>query len=223
MELVGLAGRRRVRYYDKSRMEINDPGGDQRSIYYVTNGLLASELISGRVQRGDGTFEERAPATQLIAGDPSGNPGTPTYAALAPYVTTDGASNRALDRTGQPATDFLSGSGTRSSADSRGVTLAHYQSETGHNIASVFWDWANSSGSGLRPDAGVDWIYVLGFPISEPFWIRSTVGGTERDVLVQVFERRVLTYTPDNPAQYRVEFGNIGRHYLNWIEGSPAR
>jgi hypothetical protein len=213
-------GLRRVRYYDKSRMEINNPGGDPNSIYYVTNGLLASELITGRVQRGNASFEQRAPATQLVAGDPSGNPGTPSYAALAPYVTTDGVSHRATDRAGQPATAFLSGSGALSSTDSRGVTLAHYQGETGHNIASVFWSWANSTGSGLRPDVGVDWVYVLGFPTSEPYWIRSTVGGTERDVLVQVFERRVLTYTPDNPAQYQVEFGNIGRHYLSWIDGS---
>ncbi|RIK45166.1 MAG: hypothetical protein DCC58_07360 [Chloroflexi bacterium] len=214
-------GVRRVRYYDKSRMEINDPGGDRSSIFYVTNGLLASELITGRVQRGDARFEQRAPATQLVAGDPSNNPGTPSYATLAPYVTTDGVSNRAPDRTGEPATAFLSGTGALSSTDSRGVTLAHYRSETGHNMASVFWNWANSPNSGLRPDVGVDWVYVLGFPISEPFWIRATVGGTERDVLVQVFERRILTYTPDNPAQYQVEFGNIGQHYLSWISSSP--
>jgi hypothetical protein len=31
-----------------------------------------------------------------------------------------------------------------------------------------------------------------------------------------LFERRVLTYTADNPAAFRVEFGNIGLHYHDW-------
>jgi hypothetical protein len=110
----------------------------------------------------------------------------------------------------------MSGNGQVSSADSGGVTLAHYRSETGHNFASVFWSWANSTGSGLRPEQGIDWLYVLGFPISEPYWIDATVGGTTQRVLVQLFERRALTYTPANPAQ----FGNIGQHYHAWRYGS---
>jgi hypothetical protein len=37
---------------------------------------------------------------------------------------------------------------------------------------------------------------------------------------VQLFERRVLTYTPTNPAAYQVEFGNIGQHYHRWRYGN---
>jgi hypothetical protein len=33
---------------------------------------------------------------------------------------------------------------------------------------------------------------------------------------VQIFERRVLTYNPANPSAWRVEMGNVGRHYLLW-------
>src|SRR5437763_12539389 len=40
-------GQREVRYYDKSRMEINNPAGDPNNIYYVTNGLLTVELVTG--------------------------------------------------------------------------------------------------------------------------------------------------------------------------------
>ena len=36
------------------------------------------------------------------------------------------------------------------------------------------------------------------------------------DVLVQAFERRVLTYTPDNAPEWRVEMGNVGQHYYQW-------
>jgi hypothetical protein len=42
------------------------------------------------------------------------------------------------------------------------------------------------------------------------------VGGVELDVLVQLFERRVLTYTPTNPAGFKVEMGNVGQHYYRW-------
>src|SRR4051794_35890463 len=35
-----------VQYFDKGRMEINDPNADKNSPFYVTNGLLALELIS---------------------------------------------------------------------------------------------------------------------------------------------------------------------------------
>ncbi|MDQ3548687.1 MAG: hypothetical protein M3439_07680, partial [Chloroflexota bacterium] len=57
---------REVRYYDKSRMEINDPAGDPANIYYVTNGLLTVELVTGKLKLGDAAdaVEQRQPATQ---------------------------------------------------------------------------------------------------------------------------------------------------------------
>ncbi|RIK43483.1 MAG: hypothetical protein DCC58_09570 [Chloroflexi bacterium] len=209
-------GARQVRYYDKSRMEITNPDGDSSSIWYVTNGLLTVELVTGRMQTGNSRWEQRPPAQVKVAGDPTNNPGTPTYATFANLATTDGSSNRVSNRTGQPVTQFLAGNGQVASTEDGGVTLAHYRAETGHNIASVFWSWANSANSGLRPDQGVDWLYVLGFPITEPFWIDATIGGTQQRVLVQLFERRALTYNPANPPQFRVEFGNIGLHYQLW-------
>ena len=42
------------------------------------------------------------------------------------------------------------------------------------------------------------------------------VGGIQHQVLVQVFERRVLTYTPSNPDGWKVEAGNVGQHYYTW-------
>src|SRR5436305_3780860 len=56
-------GSRLVEYFDKSRMEINNPAGDKSNPFYVTNGLLTVELISGRMQIGNNTFEDRKPAT----------------------------------------------------------------------------------------------------------------------------------------------------------------
>ena len=40
-------GMRVVQYYDKARMEVNNPNGDRGSLFFVTNGLLVKELISG--------------------------------------------------------------------------------------------------------------------------------------------------------------------------------
>ncbi len=64
--------------------------------------------------------------------------------------------------------------------------------------------------------------FATGFPISEAYWATVRVGGTERTVLVQVFERRVLTYTPGNPPGWDVEAGNVGLHYYEWRYNSSA-
>src|SRR5690349_24814549 len=50
--LVGAGGQRLVQYFDKSRMEINDPQADPTDPFFVTNGLLTVELISGNMQIG---------------------------------------------------------------------------------------------------------------------------------------------------------------------------
>ena len=61
--------------------------------------------------------------------------------------------------------------------------------------------------------------FVVGLPITEAYWVTAMVGGKSKTVLVQAFERRVLTYTPDNPEGFRVEMGNVGLHYLAWRYG----
>ena len=46
-------GRRAVQYFDKGRMEINDPSADPTAPWYVSNGLLVRELIQGQIQVGN--------------------------------------------------------------------------------------------------------------------------------------------------------------------------
>ena len=74
-------GKRLVQYFDKSRMEINNPDGDKTNPFYVTNGLLARELMSGQLQLGDNMFETREPANIGVAGDIDDTSG-PTYKTL---------------------------------------------------------------------------------------------------------------------------------------------
>jgi len=55
---------------------------------------------------------------------------------------------------------------------------------------------------------------------TEAYWTKTQVSGQVKDVLVQLFERRVLTYTPSNSETYQVEMGNVGLQYYQWRYGN---
>jgi hypothetical protein len=79
----GVNGKRLVQYFDKSRMEINNPNGDKSDLFYVTNGLLTVELITGYMQTGNNTRVLRWPAEIPLAGDTNVDTNTgPTYASF---------------------------------------------------------------------------------------------------------------------------------------------
>src|SRR6476469_3321567 len=60
-------GSRTVQYYDKTRMEITHPNAVNDGVWYVTNGLLAKELITGNMQLGDNDFVNVGAAQVNIA------------------------------------------------------------------------------------------------------------------------------------------------------------
>ena len=81
--LPGGRNQRLVQYFDKSRMEINDPNGDRNSKWFVTNGLLTIELISGRSADRRSTVTRTAAARRIpLASDPD-DANAPTYASFA--------------------------------------------------------------------------------------------------------------------------------------------
>lgn len=224
-------GQRLVQYYDKSRMEINRTDvTDPNHPWYVTNGLLTVELITGGIQKGNASFENRGCGAAIpVAGDPS-NP-WPTYRGLADKInplTPPGAPNR----TGQFATEVLNPDGTTApypGGNDPGAQFVYYDTNLGHNIPKAFWDFMNSTGviysdgSYVSTSPWFDWVFVMGWPIGEPYWALMKVGGVDKWVLFQPFERRVLTYTPANPDPWKVEMGNIGQHYYRWrYEGLGA-
>jgi polysaccharide biosynthesis protein PslG len=220
-------GCRTVLYWDKSRMEITQPGGNQNDKYYVTNGLLARELVSGKMQVGNARYIDRGAAQVPAAGDDGANENAPTYASFAGVATLDNDKRRE-NRGNALVTDTIGRGGNVGNDGSKGgynVRLERYEPGTGHNIADVFWRFMNSqgpikvNGQYVTGDA-VDWIYSIGLPLTEPYWARVKVGGVEKDVLIQIFERRALTYTPSNQAAFQVEMGNIGRAYAAWRYGS---
>jgi len=209
----GTGGKRAVVYFDKARMEIARDGKS------VTNGLLVTEMISGQVQTGDTTFRTAQPAAIPIAGDGASNAECPTYATLSAFASygTNQKDRRASDRSGKPVTATLDASGTvgDDAAHANGVTVTAYEPTLGHNLPDVFSSWLDS-----LPGT---WQTLVGLPITEPYWTETRVGGALHPVLMQAFERRVLTYTPDNAAAWQVEMGNVGAQYLRWLDSQSAQ
>ena len=225
----GTGGTRLVQYFDKSRMEINHPAADKNAPFYVTNGLLVVEMIAGRMQIGDTAYQSRPPATIPVAGD-AGDPAAPTYASFVGVANSPVGDHRAPDRTGQFVTATLSRAGSVGDDPAKrqyaGLDLLHYEAGVGHNIPRIFWAFLNQQGPVVENGRTVTgplsnpWFYASGLPISEAYWARVQIGGQPHDVLIQAFERRVLTYTPDNRPPFEVEMGNVGQHYYLWRYGS---
>jgi hypothetical protein len=218
----GVEGKRTVQYFDKSRMEINDPTADPNATWYVTNGLLPIELMTGRQQNGNNLFEQRGPTKVTAIGDPDQ---FPTYADLLPLYQSPGAVNPG--DLGKPATGFLNPGGAITGfndyANDPATILV--RGENNHGVAKAFIDFQNqqglvANGNGGYENAQVyDPLFVFGLPVTGAYWVKAKVGGVERPILFQVFERRVLTYNPANEPAFRVEMGNVGQHYQQWRYG----
>lgn len=189
-----VRGKRLVQYFDKGRMELTTPGAP------VTSGLLVREMISGRMQVGDTAFETRAPARISVAGDPDNL--FPLYSDLtAPLPPQPLAS-------GAPVQTELTPNGPQVAANlpqDAAAAIATTDTATGIAIPRVFVDFRERIG-----------LQVIGLAITQPFWVQVKVAGVQRRVLMQAFERRVLTYNTANPDPFKVEFGNVGQHYYRW-------
>ncbi|HEX8229009.1 MAG TPA: lamin tail domain-containing protein [Chloroflexia bacterium] len=227
-QFAGLPGNNHlVQYFDKGRMEINNPNGDPRDPFFVTNGLLAVELISGQMQTGPDTYENRGPATINLGADPDDRT-APTYQSFNGVSNIPGASNerRATTQVGQVVRTAIDRQGLTqpwpANHPDYGVRIAAFEPATGHNIPNVFWDFLNAEADvfvegDLVPGRLFEpWFAVTGFPISEPYWSYVKVEGRYMDVLTQAYERRVLTFLPQLPTPFKVQMGNIGQHYYEW-------
>lgn len=213
---------RTVQYFDKARMEINhDIHVPSDSPWYVTNGLLVVELATGRLQLGDATFQQREPSSIPVAGDPDGD--APTYASIGAFMASPAY------ELGHVITERVAPDNTIVADPSLAgldVTAYYYVPETTHTVAEPFWYFLTSQqtvfedGEVKSDDLFENPFYATGLPITEAFWVHTTLNGYETDILVQAFERRVLTYTPTNMAGWQVESGNVGQHYYAWRYGA---
>ena len=218
---------RTVQYFDKSRMEINNPAAPQNTDWYVTNGLLVREMITGQVQVGDYKFIPGSPAKISVAGDPNNT--FPYYSDLSRVLN-----NSTNYKLGDHASTGLTPGGFSNLPQFANDPASQIvQLQQNHAIPRAFWNFLTRGGTVYENNVFTykqplfNWLYVTGYPITDPYWVKVKVAGVERDVLFQAFERRLLTYTPANPAQYQVEMGNVGRHYYQWrytdlLGGKPA-
>ncbi|MFL5732815.1 MAG: hypothetical protein ACJ78Q_06405 [Chloroflexia bacterium] len=222
---------RLVQYFDKSRMEINNPNGDKNNPFYITNGLLTVELISGRMQTGNNTFEDRKPATVNVAGD-FDDPNAPTYASFVGKANA-GGDHPDPNKLNQKVTTTLARNGTVGNDPSKSTItntqIVYYDDVTKHNIPKAMWDFLNLQGDVkkgtqvVKETLSTPWFYATGRPISDAYWAKVKIAGKLTDTLIQAYERRVLTYTPSNPAGFQVEMGNIGAHYHDWRYIGPGK
>lgn len=197
--------RRLVQYFDRGRMELDAATGA------VTQGLLVRELTSGAVQVGDDAFTQRSPAnipimaTSANAGQDAG----PTYADFAVA-----ALSRSPNRTVSPdgvLDDWLLPGGKVLTGPVPVVAIAAiYVDVTGHNVPDVFAAWFAT-----EPFGTLSWQQALGYPVSEAYWVQADGA----DHLVQLFERRVVVYTPRAASSEQFAVTNVGRHYFRWRYG----
>lgn len=221
-------GVRQVQYFDKSRMEINDPTVDPGDLWQVTNGLLVVEMVEGKIQTGDTQFDHSPdPANIPVAGDLNVVPGL-TYAKIneLDLRLIGGRAEGTLINEAVREDDIV----VDEQYDQYGVTAMHQVELEGINntVASPFWGFMNEEGlvyqdgQYFEDSLFLNPFYATGYPITEAYWSTVMVEGDPTDVLWQCFERRCLTYTPDNEPGWQVESGNVGLHYYLWRYGEDG-
>ena len=132
-------------------MEINDPNADPNTQWFVTNGLLTIELISGQMQIGNNAFVNRYSANIPISGD-FDDANAPTYAAFQGVSNTRKGDHPQPDKRNQFATNTINKAGqvgddpSKASADTK---IDYYEPGTKHNIPHAFWTFLNASGQAL--------------------------------------------------------------------------
>jgi len=116
----------------------------------------------------------------------------------------------AESRVGQPVQALVYGDGSveEASVTDSQILVTSYDAVTGHNVAAPFADWV------ARQPFPASWL--IGLPLTEPYWHDALLDGVPTRVLVQAFERRILTWTPGQAEGWAVESNNAGLHYREW-------
>jgi hypothetical protein len=201
--------RRVVQYFERGRMELETGSSD------ISNGSLVSEMVHGEIDLGRNlSLERQPPDIPVDSGEHEEN--VPTYLTLSRF-----ASGPAEDQTGQRVISWINRGGLVDRSSTPEIVLfERYIEETGHNLPDVFVDLFE------RPEfQDGAWIESFGYPISEPFWAEYRRNDELKPSLIQVFERRVLVYTPELERSRAFTVANSGKHYSRWrygIEPNPS-
>jgi hypothetical protein len=178
-----------AQYYEKAVVEdhASDAGIGPNSPYRYQYGLLVDQLHQAQVNL-------------PIGGDVS----SLTYAGLHIYAD---KSNLVPPPPGYTGNVYKYPDGT--------VFIpftADLSAGPGHTIWPQFWPYMNRRD--LFPGG---WLNDIGLPITQPIQAKVTknfaTGPVERTIIVQAFQRTILTYDPANPPDWQVERANIGTDY----------
>lgn len=204
-------GQRMVWYFPHGRMEVTRPDGNPHAAGFISFGALVREMVGGTISTGEHAQQAYVPALLPIVGDAVPAALTVTYADLYPH-TSLANDTRTAAQGGSVVTNTLTKHHRLFLADRfahYNVVLGRYDTNAGHNVAQVFDD-----------ALGADHIAELaGAPLSEPVWISVPVDNTPTDLLIQLWERRVLVYNPTQAEGERVRWNEAGRHYAQWRYG----
>lgn len=220
-------GLRSMVYYDKGRLDIPDPSEDPSNPWYVVPASLVREMLTGEIPFGADVEVKRGRATIPVVGD-AAQPQALTYATLAPLASIDAPTSTrsgtlsgmglvehdsVIPRSAAPnsmVTALVDAAGvvTLGAVSDSVVSIGAFDAVTAHNIAEPFSTWVSNQ---PYPD-----LYLLGHPLTEPYWLDTTIGGQPERVVMQAFERRVLVYRPNAPEGPRVESSDVGLHYRLW-------
>lgn len=173
----------KVQYFEKGRLE-DHSYETADSNWRFQYGLLVDELQQQR-------------ASQPVGGDAS----TITYGSLADIAGAD-------KRVPTPA-NYSGNVLTLSDGGAFIPFSSNLSPAPGHNVPAPFWKYLQRTD--LFPGG---WLHDIGLPITEPVEAVVTKGNVkDRKIMVQAFQRTILTYDPANPPDWQVERANVGTDY----------
>jgi hypothetical protein len=97
-------------------------------------------------------------------------------------------------------------SGTAATADGTFVPFDPYlRPAPGYVVPDYFWTYITRAE--LFPGG---WLHDIGLPMTAAIPVSAFKQGSPRQIVMQAFERAILTYDPQNAPEWQVERGNIG-------------
>jgi hypothetical protein len=163
---------------------IEEHPGEPNPAWRFQYGLLVDELAA-------------AGAALPVGGDAS----TVTYATIALLAQPE-------TRTAAPA-GFVGGTALLPDGAVFVPFSASLLPEAGHVVPEGFWTYINDAS--LFPGG---WLHDVGLPLTPPVEAVVDKGPDKgRRILVQAFQRTVLTYDPANPPGWQIERANVGADY----------
>lgn len=174
---------------------------------------------------GEQVFAYTYPAQYFEKGrieDHRGESGNPAYAFAYGLLTAElmeGSPNLAVSTTSLKYADLSAAhapnrrvsfnggkSGVIKTVDGTFVPFdAGLNSAPGYVVPDYFWDYINRAD--LFPGG---WLHDVGLPMTPIMSATVVKNGETRAITMQAFERAVLSNDPKNPADFRIERGNIG-------------